>query len=215
MKSLYDILGVDNNSSPKDIKKAYKKKAKRMHPDVGGEKDEFVDLHQAYLVLSDPTRKDEYDKTGQTKQINIEEQARMEIGKFFIEILGKINEFNSINIIKYMDKRIDETNNTAKQMRDTKEKIAVLEKTMKRFEKKKMARLFKSNIFKEIISENIKQLRCRINEEKKRDKVFNYMKKILSEYKDNVKQENYSSIVDFSYIKNTFGVDTSNFTTST
>lgn len=62
MKDYYNILGVNKNSSPDEIKKAYRKLSKQFHPDVnpdGGDK--FKEIAEAYDVLSDPTKKQRYD----------------------------------------------------------------------------------------------------------------------------------------------------------
>jgi molecular chaperone DnaJ len=61
----YEILGVDKNASDDEIKKAYKKAAKTHHPDVGGSKDKFQEISNAYEILSDPAKKQEYDTFGE------------------------------------------------------------------------------------------------------------------------------------------------------
>lgn len=71
-KSLYEIIGVDRNASPEEIKKAYKKLAMQKHPDkVAPElKDkaekEFAEISAAYDVLADEDKRRRYDMTGST-----------------------------------------------------------------------------------------------------------------------------------------------------
>lgn len=64
----YEILGIDKNASPTDIKKAYRKKAIQYHPDKnpGDEKAEelFKKSAEAYEVLSNPDKKARYDQFG-------------------------------------------------------------------------------------------------------------------------------------------------------
>eukprot|EP00391_Amoebophrya_sp_Ameob2_P001444 CAMPEP_0179002236 /NCGR_PEP_ID=MMETSP0795-20121207/11872_1 /TAXON_ID=88552 /ORGANISM="Amoebophrya sp., Strain Ameob2" /LENGTH=553 /DNA_ID=CAMNT_0020695835 /DNA_START=1232 /DNA_END=2891 /DNA_ORIENTATION=+ len=63
-KKLYDTLGVTENSSEKEIKAAYKKKALEHHPDRGGDADKFKDISKAYDVLGSPDKKKMYDLYG-------------------------------------------------------------------------------------------------------------------------------------------------------
>jgi DnaJ family protein A protein 2 len=62
--ALYEVLGVEKTASAAVIKKAYRKKALRMHPDKGGDVEEFKKLQAAYEVLSDEEKRPLYDKHG-------------------------------------------------------------------------------------------------------------------------------------------------------
>lgn len=62
--SLYDDLGVGADATTEEINAAYRKQAKRHHPDAGGDADTFARLGRAVAVLRDPTRRAEYDRTG-------------------------------------------------------------------------------------------------------------------------------------------------------
>jgi DnaJ family protein A protein 2 len=61
----YDTLGVSKEATQDEIRKAYRKKALKEHPDKGGDPDKFKDLSVAYEVLSDPKKRDLYDKYGE------------------------------------------------------------------------------------------------------------------------------------------------------
>ena len=67
-KSLYDLLGISNNASDKEIKQAYRRLARKYHPDVNaGNKDaeaKFKEVNAAYEVLSDKDKRKKYDKYG-------------------------------------------------------------------------------------------------------------------------------------------------------
>jgi len=62
MQDYYSILGVGENASPDEIKKAYRKLANQHHPDKGGDQAKFKDISVAYDNLSDPQKKAEYDQ---------------------------------------------------------------------------------------------------------------------------------------------------------
>ena len=66
MKDYYQILGVPENASDEDIRKAFRKLAFQYHPDknIGHEKEaeeKFKDLNEAYCVLSDRVKRQQYD----------------------------------------------------------------------------------------------------------------------------------------------------------
>lgn len=64
-KNLYDILGVEKNSSESEIKKAFRKKAHEHHPDKpGGDEKKFKEINDAYSTLSDSKKKSDYDNYG-------------------------------------------------------------------------------------------------------------------------------------------------------
>ena len=61
----YSILGIEKNAGAKHIKKAYHKKAIKEHPDKGGDAEKFKKIARAYEVLSDPDKRNLYDKFGE------------------------------------------------------------------------------------------------------------------------------------------------------
>jgi curved DNA-binding protein len=64
----YKILGVEKGASPEDIKKAYRKLARKYHPDLNPNDDEakskFQQINEANYVLSDPENRKKYDQYG-------------------------------------------------------------------------------------------------------------------------------------------------------
>lgn len=66
-KSLYDTLNVSQNASSDEIKKAYRKLARKYHPDINKEKgaeEKFKEINAAYEILSDEKKRAQYDQFG-------------------------------------------------------------------------------------------------------------------------------------------------------
>jgi len=63
-KKHYEALGVSENASVEDIKKAFKKMAVTHHPDKGGEEKRFKEINEANNILSDPQKRRLYDIQG-------------------------------------------------------------------------------------------------------------------------------------------------------
>ena len=66
-RDYYEVLGVDKNASEKDIKLAFRRLAKKYHPDVNkepGAEEKFKEAQEAYAVLSDEGRRKQYDQFG-------------------------------------------------------------------------------------------------------------------------------------------------------
>lgn len=61
MENYYEILGVSENASQEDIKKAFRTKSKTMHPDKGGNEEDFKKINEAYDTLGDQNKRAQYD----------------------------------------------------------------------------------------------------------------------------------------------------------
>lgn len=67
-KDYYDVMGVERNASQADVKRAYRKLARKFHPDVSKQTDaevRFKELGEAYAVLKDPEKRSAYDQLGE------------------------------------------------------------------------------------------------------------------------------------------------------
>jgi len=83
----YKILGVSRETcTDEEVKKAYRNKAKLLHPDQGGDPQEFQELKAAYELIKSKTKRDSFE-SGETDTIRVE--ALNLIGALFNELLYK------------------------------------------------------------------------------------------------------------------------------
>jgi curved DNA-binding protein len=103
-KDYYSILGITKTASPEEIKQAFRKLARKYHPDVNpGNKQaeaKFKEVNEAYEVLSDPDKRKKYDQYGQYwKQVGEGGfpggGAGVDMGGFDFSQYGSFNDFLS------------------------------------------------------------------------------------------------------------------------
>lgn len=85
----YGSLGVDRGATIEDIKGAYRRSAKRAHPDAGGSDEQFADVTRAYRLLTDRTRRERYDATGNADEATVDNSIQAAIGV----IVGFFDQF--------------------------------------------------------------------------------------------------------------------------
>src|SRR5262245_54174466 len=64
-RDYYEVLGVSRDASPEELQQAYRRLARRLHPDVNkspGAEDQFKEVNDAYHTLSDPQARARYDR---------------------------------------------------------------------------------------------------------------------------------------------------------
>ncbi|XP_030635690.1 dnaJ homolog subfamily B member 1b isoform X2 [Chanos chanos] len=106
-KDYYSILGIQKGASEDEIKKAYRKQALKYHPDKNkspNAEDKFKEIAEAYDVLSDPKKKDIYDRFGEegipgggggTNGANFSYTFQGDPHAMFSEFFGGRNPFDS------------------------------------------------------------------------------------------------------------------------
>ncbi len=87
----YDDLGVARNADGKTIRRAYRKRVQKEHPDKGGNEEGFKRLQLAYDVLSDPARKDRYDRLGESGVDKTAQKALSEVATMFVQLVDQVD----------------------------------------------------------------------------------------------------------------------------
>jgi len=86
----YELLDVEKDATPEEIKKAFRQKSKTAHPDHGGDEEEFARLSEAYKTLSDEDKRHFYDQTGIAKGQSMDLHAEAE--NFLIQLFDSAIE---------------------------------------------------------------------------------------------------------------------------
>jgi curved DNA-binding protein CbpA len=95
VKDLYGILGVDPHASTTEIQKAFRSKARKLHPDVGGDEDAFKELEEAHRILSDIEERMFYDRVGEIRPPQVD-TAHAEMMAMLAEMVsGVIKEMRN------------------------------------------------------------------------------------------------------------------------
>jgi curved DNA-binding protein CbpA len=138
----YQTLGVPNDAPPAAIKQAYRKAAKQAHPDKGGSDDAMHAVNRAWLVLSDPKRRERYDKTGkiEEKDLSNPDTRSWEVITFALDKLIEDDVALSVNIKTKVTEMLSEILAKIDQGLDkAKRKKAKAENIAARFKRKKKA----------------------------------------------------------------------------
>lgn len=105
MKNPYETLNIPKNATQEEIKKSYYDKAKKEHPDIGGNEEKFKETSQAYALLSDPKKREYYDEYGEEpKESNTLNKAANLVNSLIDQMLQKYQpqEILRQNFIKEM-----------------------------------------------------------------------------------------------------------------
>jgi len=86
--AFYDLLEVGTDATEQDLKRAYRKRALRLHPDRGGDAEEFKKMKQAYDVLLDPKKRKIYDQYGEAGVKAMEGQVSPDVVMHMILNVG-------------------------------------------------------------------------------------------------------------------------------
>jgi curved DNA-binding protein CbpA len=107
----YRVLGVRWDATDEEIQKAYRHKAKILHPDTGGSAEAFSELSYAYEVLSDLERREWYDRTGEVRPFprnNLDDSATGIIALKLGEFIHSEQEMTSIDLTHLVEEAIQE-----------------------------------------------------------------------------------------------------------
>ena len=112
----YEIMGLEEDATPGEIRKAYRLLSKELHPDVNPDgQEEFIELNSAYKTLIDPEARKDYHETGQFKGIqNVERKAMQTLCSYFMQLVNNNGgDIFYVDIIKSIEHELKKDINTA------------------------------------------------------------------------------------------------------
>lgn len=116
MTDLYSDLNIPPTASSSEIKAAYRKAARKNHPDRGGEVSSFQVIQRAYDILSDPVRKERYDLGGETNDPPDPNQAAMQaLLRMILNAIENISDLVHQDVKKHVEGMIAQGQQMAKQ----------------------------------------------------------------------------------------------------
>lgn len=162
-KDYYEVLGVSRDASKKEIKDAYRVLSKKHHPDVSTDEDKtatsdmFAEIAEAYNVLSDPKKRQEYDLHG-TVDFKTPEQKARDIMLTVLQHLTGRSDCNYKTIYHMFNEECDGSKAKCEEELEMLPKMAEQIKETR----KKRCTAEKHVLLKSLLSEQIRQIEHRI-----------------------------------------------------
>ena len=179
---LYQELDLPRDCSFDDIKQQYRILAQIYHPDKGGDEEKFKKIKFAYEVLSDPDRRSEYDKSGNTQNApDIKNQARQNLSQIFFGLLPNFDPTSGdiIEIIKHeITGAIESISNNKTESNTYITKLELVKSKIR----KKDTDIDPDNLFYSFIDSQLEVRRNDLNNMNKRVEIAKEMLKILDDY---------------------------------
>lgn len=191
-KDLYDVLGIDKKAKKEDIKKAYRNKAKKAHPDAGGNSEEFKTVSEAYVILYDDDKRKKYDRGEDVDSTSVKQtmtdRAKQMLLQEFIKAYSDIDTCLHSNVVNNIKMQLGQTADVVrKQMKKAKKDYRRLQKRLKQIKIKKkdkdsfdLAEAAQQQVLQNISTSHktmVADIRC-----------LNVMIRIMENYKDEFKE---------------------------
>jgi len=137
-EDLYSQLGISRGASNDEIKQAYRGLAKKSHPDHSGAQDEFIKINKTYIVLSNPEKRNKYDRDGTVDDESVNNQ-QAQILEIIAQTLKEalqivVIEGKEIDILDHLKKNIQtRILNCQLHVKQGKSHVKKLEKVISKF----------------------------------------------------------------------------------
>jgi DnaJ-class molecular chaperone len=187
--TLYEILGVQKDAPPEEIKAAFRRLAKSNHPDHVDEArraestQRMALINRAHDVLSDPERRAQYDRTGEMpgESNSIEKQAEEALAVLFSKYLDEEGDFIHGDICARLTEFAIKVHSTQQSnVGKLKQKLTALERKLKRIARKSEGK----DLFKMVAEEKLSNGMKTLAKAEDEVKISALLIELLKEYKD-------------------------------
>lgn len=158
------------------IKAAYRRAAQKNHPDKGGDETLFLKIQKAYEVLSDPVKRDRYDKTGDTNDQTFG-QAEATLAALFHAVITA-GDFSGDLIEVCKSKVGARLLHLKREMSKHEARISILQRQINRITCKK------DNLYENLLKSEIDKLSKLVDSTKQEIDIINQVSGLLGEYTD-------------------------------
>lgn len=185
----YDTLGVGKDASPQEIRRARNRKAAKAHPDKGGDTETMAKINRAYDVLSDPKKREHYDRTGEEKgperqPLTIEEEAYVKLRQVLDQAMWQLAQSGGNHLVKVADALLREMRSRLIASRAAlTTKIASLDRVRnKLIRKHKKKPAMPIDVVKEFLDDSERQLKTQLEQLAHEEKVLTVCDACLTDY---------------------------------
>ncbi len=174
--NLYETLGVGLTATHSEIKKAYKKAASANHPDKeGGCPNKMAGINLAYEVLSDPEKRDRYNRTGETAK---KPELIDQVISIITQRLCAIMEGNNYEPANYFNKLMTEMEGNIQQCKSA---TIQLETAIRKLGYLIDNCVIKNEVMKAGLQLQLTSMKMKLEKLHEQEPVFNLSRKVLEE----------------------------------
>lgn len=177
---LYAVLGLSRAATAADVRSAYRRMAKKAHPDAGGSAEEFGRLQVAHDTLIDDERRHTYDTTGRIDDAVANPLAEVMgvVDELLMKVLNDIDAASEKDVVDLMRRAIEaEIKGIAEMLRRSPATAHKIDKLAARFHRKSG-----DNVLRRSLEEKAEQLRRQMAALERRRDLLKRVIAFLSEY---------------------------------
>lgn len=177
--NFYEALGVPRGASSDEVKRAYRKRRAKAHPDKGGDTATFALVQKAFETLSDDEARKHYDRTGAAPDSppDMRSMALQQLAAMVLQVVEQAPNVDSLDILASVKRSIADGMTRGRQQESaTQAQIAKLNRAAKRIKTKG------DNIIKTFLETKARELEAALEGTRRHIELGEMMREICEEY---------------------------------